>query len=66
MPVWHELLRALALVMVIEGLMPFVAPHRFRAALLRLLALDERGLRTAGFLLVLVGIVGLELLHWLA
>lgn len=65
MPVWRELLRALALVMVIEGVMPFIAPHRFRAALLRLLAMDERALRTVGFALVLVGVVGLELLRWL-
>ena len=62
---WHELLRALALVMVIEGLMPFLAPHRFRAAMLRLLAMDERALRTVGFVLMLIGLLALQALRWL-
>lgn len=62
---WHELLRALALVLVIEGLMPFLAPHRFRATLLRLMAMDERALRTIGFVSVLAGLLALEALHWL-
>lgn len=62
---WHELLRALALVMVIEGLMPFLAPNRFRAALLRLLAMDERALRTVGFALMLIGLLALQALRWL-
>lgn len=61
---WLDILRAIALVLVIEGLMPFLAPHRFRATLLRLQILDERTLRTLGFLCVLIGLVGLELLHW--
>lgn len=65
MPMWHELLRALALVLVIEGLMPFLAPHRFRAALLRLMAMDERALRTIGFAFVLVGLLALQALRWL-
>ncbi len=62
---WHELLRALALIMVIEGLIPFLAPHRFRAALLRLMALDERVLRTVGFASVLIGLLILQALRWL-
>lgn len=62
---WRELLRALALVLVIEGLMPFLAPHRFRAALLRLMAMDDRALRTIGFVFVLVGLLALQALHWL-
>ncbi len=62
---WHELLRALALIMVIEGLIPFLAPHRFRAALLRLMALDERVLRTVGFAAVLIGLLILQALRWL-
>lgn len=61
---WIDILRALALVLVIEGLMPFFAPHRFRQTLLRLQMLDERLLRTVGFACVLVGLVGLELIHW--
>ncbi|MDN5874409.1 MAG: DUF2065 domain-containing protein [Sinobacteraceae bacterium] len=61
---WLDILRAVALVLVIEGLMPFLAPHRFRETLLRLQMLDERTLRTIGFLCVLVGLLGLELLNW--
>lgn len=61
---WVDVLRALALVLVIEGLMPFLAPHRFREALLRLQMLDERTLRTVGFVCVIGGLVALELIRW--
>lgn len=65
MPVWHELLKVLALVLVIEGLMPFLAPHRFRAALIRLLSMDDRMLRTTGFACMLIGLLLLQVVRWL-
>jgi uncharacterized protein YjeT (DUF2065 family) len=44
----HDLFAALALVMVIEGLMPFAAPAVWRQALARLIELDDRRLRLIG------------------
>jgi uncharacterized protein len=45
---WSELVRALGLVMVIEGLMPFALPSRWRSMLLTMAQLDSRSLRLIG------------------
>ncbi|MBI2382598.1 MAG: DUF2065 domain-containing protein [Gammaproteobacteria bacterium] len=58
---WKDLVRALALVLVLEGLWPFLSPRRWREALLRMSTLDDRGLRTVGLLSLLTGLVVLHL-----
>ncbi len=50
-----DLLRALALVMVIEGLMPFVSPGRLRVSLLRIASLEDKTLRRMGLAAMIVG-----------
>lgn len=59
---WNDLFRALALVMVIEGLMPFLAPERWRQMLLQVSAADSRSLRVFGGVLIVTGLVLLHLL----
>ncbi|HEY0973993.1 MAG TPA: DUF2065 domain-containing protein [Solimonas sp.] len=56
-----ELLRAVALVMVIEGLMPFAAPSRWRGMLLTVASLSDRSLRLLGFASLAAGVVVLQL-----
>lgn len=63
---WLDILRALSLVMVIEGIMPFAAPPRAREVFARLATLDDRGLRTIGLLSMLCGLAALQLIHWLS
>jgi uncharacterized protein len=63
---WLDILRALSLVMVIEGIMPFVSPPRAREVFARLSSQDDRGLRTLGALSILAGLIALQLIHWLA
>lgn len=58
---WVELVRALALVMVIEGLIPFAAPERWRMAMLQAIKLDARVLRMIGLLSMACGIIVLQL-----
>ncbi len=60
---WSDLLRAIALVLVIEGLLPFLAPERWRESLRRLAATDARHLRLFGGVLIGVGVVLLQFLH---
>lgn len=62
---WDDLFRAVALVLVIEGLMPFMAPSRWREAMLRLSALDDRQLRNIGLGAIIVGLVLLQLVRLL-
>lgn len=58
---WTSLVTALALVMIIEGLMPLLAPAAFKRRLVELLALSERVLRSVGLVLVLGGLLLLQL-----
>jgi uncharacterized protein YjeT (DUF2065 family) len=63
---WLDFLRALSLVMVIEGILPFLSPLRAREMFARLSAFNDRALRTVGLLSMLCGLVALRFLHWLA
>ncbi len=55
MIVWTDLLNALALVLVIEGIMPFISPKGWRDTMLQACQLHDKTLRTIGFASMLVG-----------
>ena len=57
---WTELLRALALVMVIEGLLPFAAPSQWRRTLFTIAQMENRSMRIIGLLSMAVGIAVLQ------
>lgn len=52
---WRDLGTALCLLMVLEGIMPFLAPGRWRGLLLQLATLDNRSVRSAGLVAMVVG-----------
>ena len=58
-----DFLRALALVMVIEGVLPFLSPRRFRESMLRAASLDDRLLRAFGLVALLLGAGLLQFLN---
>lgn len=58
---WQDILTALCLVLVIEGLMPFLSPGRWRGALAQLSQLDDRSVRLIGLASMLLGTL---LLYW--
>jgi len=60
---WDDLLRALALVMVIEGLLPFLAPERWREMLLQVVQINARNLRIFGAVMIGAGVIALQLLR---
>ena len=55
MPDW--LWPALAFVMIIEGLLPFVAPRVWRDTFVKLTALSDGQLRFIGLVAILVGVL---------
>ncbi|KQV60421.1 hypothetical protein ASC95_02905 [Pelomonas sp. Root1217] len=55
----NELLTALALVMVIEGLMPLLSPARWREVFSRILAMSDGQIRFIGLASILMGVIGL-------
>lgn len=59
----EDIFRALALVLVIEGLLPFAAPARWRETMLRLSSLDDRQLRFIGVTAIIGGLLMLQLVR---
>jgi uncharacterized protein YjeT (DUF2065 family) len=55
--VWNDLLAALALVLVIEGMVPFLNPQSLRRMLETVSQLDDRTLRITGLVSMLCGVV---------
>lgn len=53
----NELLSALAMVMVIEGILPFLSPKSLRSYMTQMIDMDDRSLRIAGLVLMVMGMV---------
>lgn len=58
---WHDFLVAMALLLVIEGIWPFLSPASLRQAMRLLLEQHDAALRIAGLVSMLCG---LALLYW--
>ena len=54
---WTEILTALALVLVIEGLLPFAAPGRYRQMVAEIVRLSDNHIRIVGLVVIVVGLV---------
>jgi uncharacterized protein YjeT (DUF2065 family) len=53
---WEELGRALCLLLVIEGILPFLYPTRWRRLVVSLATVSERQLRTMGLVSMCAGV----------
>jgi uncharacterized protein len=53
---WTDLFAALAIVCVIEGIMPFINPTGMKRLLSRIAALEDREMRIGGFVLMALGL----------
>ena len=58
---WEDLIRAIALVLVIEGMLPFLTPDGWRQAMLQAGRLPNKALRAVGFASMLIGVLILYL-----
>jgi uncharacterized protein YjeT (DUF2065 family) len=63
--VFKDFLRALALMIVFEGVLPFVAPGFYRDMLTRITGLDAQRLRLVGLGSMIIGLVALQAVYWL-
>ena len=61
MDIKEQLLIALSLILVLEGIVPFLYPQRWRQLVHRLAELDDRQLRLTGLLSMLAGVALLYL-----
>jgi hypothetical protein len=60
---WQELLTALALLLVIEGLLPFASPRNFREMLRLASQMDDKALRYSGLFSMVAGLLMLYLVR---
>jgi uncharacterized protein YjeT (DUF2065 family) len=60
---WNELWIAVALMLVIEGIVPFMSPDTVRRMIVAMAQLDDRSMRIAGLLSMLAGLGLLYLVH---
>ena len=58
---WQDLWVALALVLVIEGILPFLNPEGLRRSMLLISQMNNRTLRIAGFCAMMAGVLLLYL-----
>ena len=63
MDFWQVLPAAFALVFIIEGILPFISPNRWRAMLAMAAQMDDRMVRNIGLGSMLFGVVILYLVH---
>jgi uncharacterized protein len=55
--VWTDLLAAVALLLVIEGMLPFLNPAAVKRALAQIMQMGERELRIVGFVSMMAGVL---------
>lgn len=60
---WHELAVAFCLMLVIEGMIPFISPGRWRKVLLVLDQIDDNTMRMIGLGSMLTGTVLLLIIN---
>jgi uncharacterized protein YjeT (DUF2065 family) len=54
---WQQLLIALALVLIIEGILPFLNPRGMRNVMKSMAELDDKSLRISGLVSMIIGLV---------
>jgi uncharacterized protein YjeT (DUF2065 family) len=60
---WTEILTACALVLVLEGILPFVGPGRYKQLVAQIVRLSDNQLRAAGLTAMTAGLVLLFLVR---
>lgn len=54
---WQDLFVGIALVLIIEGIMPFLSPDRYRRILMAASQLNEKTVRGVGFASMAAGLI---------
>ena len=54
---WTDILTAFALYLIIEGMIPFIGPHRFRRTVEQISKLNDNNLRAIGLIAMGAGLL---------
>ena len=60
---WIDFIRAFALLLVLEGILPFAFPTRWRENLLRVASMNDKVLRLLGLTSMGIGLIILQLVR---
>ncbi len=60
---WNDLWVAMALMLVLEGIVPFLSPDALRRMLVTMIQMDNRSMRIAGLISMLAGVALLYLVR---
>ena len=60
---WQDFWAAVALVLVLEGLVPFFSPRGYKNMVQQMATMPEQALRGVGFALMLAGLLALYLVR---
>ena len=60
---WGDLLAALALLLVFEGLIPFFSPRGYKNMVQQMATMPEQTLRNVGLIVMIIGLVCLYLVR---
>lgn len=60
---WNDLWVAMALLLVLEGIVPFLTPAGFKRAIEGVLGVSDRHIRIAGLVSMIAGVVLLYATH---
>jgi uncharacterized protein YjeT (DUF2065 family) len=60
---WQQFLIALALLLVIEGMMPFLNPRGMKQILETMLQMDDKSLRISGLVSMVLGLILLYIVN---
>lgn len=63
MSFWHELGIAISLLLIFEGMLPFLAPQAWRKMVLTMIQENDHTLRMSGLMLMGVGLALLYLVN---
>jgi len=55
--VWQDLFAAIALVFIIEGIVPFMSPGSLRKTYQRMLEMNDRSIRITGLISMIAGAI---------
>jgi uncharacterized protein YjeT (DUF2065 family) len=54
---WTEILTALALVLVLEGMLPFISPSNYRRMVAEIVRLGDSSIRNVGLVVMIAGLL---------
>ncbi len=60
---WHNLFTAIALLLVMEGILPFMSPNSWRRTITRMASQTDRSLRIMGLVSMVIGVIVLTIVH---